>query len=365
MIDLDKAHGLMEGIAIGNLLGIVFEGWPKSAIAAQFPDGVHDMPADTGYPDDDDLAQAIIVAEEARNGPISVEDLGLRLWNWAELNGLGIGGLTHQALTNFGGDEPQQLARNGLTGEARAPAGDSITEASRQAWSGHRAGNGALMRCAPLALRWEGDQSALVRESMVSAIPTHWDPRCAWSCAIANLATAAALRGESRSPEALLGSAEQGDANTIKYLQPYGFDTTVPASVVEAVITASTADFAEIEWDGYDRGFTLLTLQAVLICFWRADDFASALSELIACGGDTDTNGAAAGAMLGAKFGHSAIPCEWLERASEIRAGRESLVQLADSLVDASREDRQAPARTLSANGHPDEGASEGKQCAK
>ena len=90
----DRARGLMVGVAAGNLLGIPVEGRSKEDVRARFPDGVHDISARGGYPDDDDLAQSIIVAEAAEEGPLDVEDLGHRFWEWGELNGLGMGNLT-------------------------------------------------------------------------------------------------------------------------------------------------------------------------------------------------------------------------------------------------------------------------------
>ena len=41
--------------------------------------------------------------------------------------------------------------------------------------------------------------------------------------------------------------------------------------------------------------------------------FESALRQVVEAGGDTDTNGAVAGAVLGARYGASAIPERWLD----------------------------------------------------
>jgi len=331
----DRARGLMEGIAVGNQLGIAQEGWPQDLIAECYPEGIIDIHARFGYPDDDDLAQAIIVAEAALEGTLDVDDLMGRFWKWGEVNGVGMGGLTGDVLSLFGGAYPQKLARRRRAGCPRSPSGVSAAEASRQAWEGGRAGNGALMRCAPLALRWAGDASALVRESVLSAVPTHWDRRCGWSCVLANLAAAAALRGETLSPKELLKQAERGMTDALPEIEQYGYGAKVPHSVRKAVKTASESTLSDIQFDGWSRGFTLLTLQAVLIAFWTAEDFESGLSEVIEAGGDTDTNGAAVGAILGARFGAKGIPKRWLEQMRDIRAARISLERLADELLNA------------------------------
>ena len=51
----------MAGIAPVQLLGIMPEVGPRRQVPETHPDGVHEIAAATGYPDDDDLAQAIIL----------------------------------------------------------------------------------------------------------------------------------------------------------------------------------------------------------------------------------------------------------------------------------------------------------------
>ena len=57
------------------------------------------------------------------------------------------------------------------------------------------------------------------------------------------------------------------------------------------------------------------------------------LLDVVRLGGDTDTNAAVAGALLGASVGASGLPSGWLEHlqaAVKIRADAESLVDLAE-----------------------------------
>jgi len=333
--ETERAHGLMTGIAAGNLLGIGHEGRSHRQMAESFPDGIREIAARTGYPDDDDLAQAIVMAEAAGQGPLDPDDLGRRLWEWAETNGQGMGRLTLDVLELYGGDGPQFLAALRRQGRAREPAGMPIAQASRTAWRGSRAGNGAAMRCAPIAIRWRHDPAALVRNSVVSAVPTHWDPRCGWSCALLNLAAAAALLGESITADDLLRIGLDGVRDSLPELQRYGYEAHVPDAVREAVREASGAMIADIELDGWSMGYTLLALQVGLIAYWRAARFDRALSSIVEAGGDTDTNGAVAGALLGARFGLEAIPRRWRDRIAEIRKGRTPLAAYADSLLAA------------------------------
>ncbi len=332
----------MAGIAVGNLLGIVTEGWSKSRITMCYPEGMREIFAEPEYPDDDDLAQAIEIAEAAMAAEgLDVSDLGRRFWEWAESNGAGMGNLTGDVLTLYGGSYPQRLARNRKDGgTVRTPEGVEIVEASKKAWKGSRAGNGALMRCAPLAIRWRDDPDRLVQESVLSAVPTHWDRRCRWSCVLANLATASALRGEMQTPEALLKAAQDGMAASLAALRDYDCRAEIPSSVSEALAVAARSSIDELQLDREKTGFTLLSLQVALVSYWQADNFESGLRKVVEAGGDTDTNGAIAGAMLGARFGLDAIPERWRFQVDDIRTGRVSMESLANRLAAAAEDGR-------------------------
>ena len=105
----DRCRGLMVGLAVGNLLGIPCEGWPREEIRLGWPDGVRDIEAKAGYPDDDDLAQAVILAEESLGADeLDADDLAQRFWVWGEENGLGMGHATRMTLTRYGGSRPRR-----------------------------------------------------------------------------------------------------------------------------------------------------------------------------------------------------------------------------------------------------------------
>ena len=64
-----------------------------------------------------------------------------------------------------------------------------------------------------------------------------------------------------------------------------------------------------------------------------SEPFESALRPVIALGGDTDANGAIAGALLGAIAGRSGLPAAWLaslEDAAAIEREARGLVPLAE-----------------------------------
>ena len=55
-----------------------------------------------------------------------------------------------------------------------------------------------------------------------------------------------------------------------------------------------------------------------------APDFRSRVEDVIRLGDDADTNGAVAGALLGARFGAGGIPSEWLRGVR----GKDDLLRL-------------------------------------
>ena len=77
------------------------------------------------------------------------------------------------------------------------------------------------------------------------------------------------------------------------------------------------------------NGHTVLTMQAGLWAATTPLNFEEALVALVNSGGDTDTNGALAGAVLGARYGATAIPLRWTTHVAQ----RERLADLADRLV--------------------------------
>ena len=94
-----RARDLMVGIAADNLLGIVREGWPRRQTAARYPDGVREIAAAAGNPDDDPRQRPTYRGDRAGTAPPT--ELGQR--SWAETNGLGMGALPGHVLERLPG----------------------------------------------------------------------------------------------------------------------------------------------------------------------------------------------------------------------------------------------------------------------
>ena len=294
-----RAVGLMRGLAAGNVLGLGVETLSVSEIARLHPDGVTTVdPNEARLPPDDDLAQACAVARAITGeSDCPVRTLADGLLRWKRENGRGCGRLTARAL---------KLLESGL-----APL-----EAGRVAFEEDpRLMNGGLMRIAPVAIAYQASPELLGRYSDRLCAITHYAPACRWSCVVFNVALALLLGGGAVELAGLAAAARKDGA---------------PADIVSCIATVPAG--ANLERLDLARSPRSSTFKALQVGLWGATaplEFAPALSTIVSAGGDTDTNGAIAGAALGARYGAAAIPEPWLAGVPE----RATIDALAGALV--------------------------------
>lgn len=292
-----RARGALLGLAVGNLLGLPVEGLSRASIARQYPGGVTEIdPAEALRDMDDDLAQAVDLGEALVAGGEIAADFARRLVRWRRENGRGIG-ITTSAVIDL-------LER----GQAPPEAARAVYEARDRI-----APNGGVMRCAPVALARHSTPRLLVRDSAATCVVTHFAPACQWSCIVLNAGIALLIKGVEPDLEELMAAAGADGA---------------PAEVGEWAASVGD-DLDSLSLDQGHIGHTLLCLQSGLWALKTDLGLEEALTSLVSAGGDTDTNGAVAGAVLGARFGVEAIPGRWLDCIPQ----RERLERLADELV--------------------------------
>jgi ADP-ribosyl-[dinitrogen reductase] hydrolase len=288
---------------VGNQLGVPTETFgTASAIREAFPQGVRDLAAPPkGSPFDDDAAMALLLAQSlAEQGDFDANDVAERWVKWMQLDGRGIGLTTQRALRLIErGTEP--------------------FEAGRLAFGPRSASNGAVMRCIPVALRYHDNVEKLVRVSTQQAAITHADERCTWGAAAVNLAARELLHGNPYFVEEVL----------------HRLQGTAPRALVEAI--------RRVPWEQESdlpiavTGESGYVVHCVEIAFWCAvhrPSLEEALIFLAEAGGDTDTNAAVAGALLGARDGETGIPPRWLDQLG--RASVRGVSDLAERLVTAA-----------------------------
>ncbi|MBL8897804.1 MAG: ADP-ribosylglycohydrolase family protein [Planctomycetes bacterium] len=216
---------------------------------------------------------------------------------------------------------------------ARIARGSAPEHAAREHWSAVRgrkpAGNGALMRCAPIAVLLR-DPEARRAAALADASVTHFDPRCQLaSCAyVAALAAACAaaarpfsLEQKRAHLEAVLGAELERSAEALAQSEPT-LRREVEAArhlLLEDLRLARCADpelYADEVHLQRAQGFVRVAFRLALWEAFHAPDFESGLLDIVNRGGDADTNGAIAGALLGAL--HGSIPERWCRTVLDV-----------------------------------------------
>jgi ADP-ribosyl-[dinitrogen reductase] hydrolase len=227
----------------------------------------------------DDTAMALALAESiVEQGLIDINDVARRYIEWANHDGKGIGRATARALIG---------ARDAEEARIRARA---YYESG-----GLAAGNGTVMRTTPIGLATT-DPIAGRDAARRDAELTHADESAAIASGALCVSLIAVRRGRS------LDSAS---------IRAHVFGCPRVAAAWSAVRRRDDGFLAELA-GGPEAGACWTTLGAALFAVENADSYEAAMRWVIGLGGDTDTNAAVAGALIGARDGVSGIPDRWL-----------------------------------------------------
>jgi ADP-ribosyl-[dinitrogen reductase] hydrolase len=268
---LSRAQGCLLGQVAGDSLGSLVEFSPAAEIHARHGDGPRLLQDGgcwetiAGQPTDDSemalaLARAIIGA-----GGYDADAAMDAYRAWHHTSPFDLGRTTEAALLG-------------------APIADSQA-------------NGSIMRASPLgvfaharnarqAAEWARRDAALTHPHAVSA-----DATAAYVVALAH--SIGYGTGPVACHEAALRWAHEAGAN---------------AAVIESLERA-TVEAPDCE--GETQGFALIALQNAFYELLHASSLEAAVVTTVQRGGDTDTNAAVAGALLGAVYGRNAVPLQW------------------------------------------------------
>jgi ADP-ribosyl-[dinitrogen reductase] hydrolase len=171
------------------------------------------------------------------------------------------------------------------------------------------AGNGSLMRLAPVVLFYHPDTEACVRFAGKSSRTTHGAPEAIDACKMLAQILSSALEGNSKS--AVLSAA-------------------APTSVSQRLNSVASGAYSgrpreEIRGTGY----VVDSIEAALWSFEQTGSFGEAVLAAANLGDDADTTAAICGQVAGAFYGAGAIPNRWLD----VLALRDEIVDLADGLL--------------------------------
>lgn len=292
----ERAIGAVLGLAVGDALGAPFEFQRRDRIPSPLPAFERSwlgLPPGT-WTDDTALARNLWRSLIDHDGAFVPEDVRARHVAWLATGPPDVGNQTALSLREAG-PEPARTVF-----ERRGP------EVS--------AGNGSVMYCAPLGVVRANDPQRLDDEAPALSRITHWDGRCQTACLAVTLAAAALVRGDAS--EAAIVSAVEAVTDR------------EGGEELEHLVGAAGRSRPI---DGPDMGFTLFTAGIALQVAGEGLGFEEGLRHVVGLGGDTDTNAAAAGALLGAAHGVDAIPGAWLQalaHGDELQAEAESLASL-------------------------------------
>jgi ADP-ribosyl-[dinitrogen reductase] hydrolase len=263
-----RAAGAYLGLAVGDALGASVEFMTPREIQAMF--GVHRTMVGGGWlrlrrgqvTDDTEMNLALGRSILQAGGVVDALAVAEAFSAWMRAKPVDIGNTVRRG-----------IARYRRTGETEVPPNE------------YDAGNGACMRCLPVALSYLGaEEAALADAHRRQAHVTHHS-------ALSDLGTLTVLR--------MVQSALDGE----------GMD--VLRALADALASAEPRyrfDARPMENPG---GFIVETLVAVFQALFSGDGFEAALVDVVNRGGDADTTGAILGMIAGALYGAEAIPLRW------------------------------------------------------
>lgn len=275
----DRALGALLGLAAGDALGTTLE-FSARDTRPRVTDIVGGGPFRLKPGEwTDDTAMALALADSLYLcGMLKEQDIMERFVDWQENGQYSANG----SCFDIGGTVAAALRRFKATGDPVAGSTDP-----------QAAGNGSLMRLAPVAMIYWNDAAKRRDAAARQSRTTHGAPEAVDACiAYADL-IAEAIAGVPKS-EVLL--PREGNY----------------AGAIAGIMAGS--------WRGKERsairssGYVAHSLEAALWCVGRTGNFADAVILAANLGEDADTTAAITGQLAGALYGASGIPASWLDR---------------------------------------------------
>lgn len=164
----------------------------------------------------------------------------------------------------------------------------------------YTAGNGSIMRLAPIVIFYFRDTQDLLKYAGLSSKTTHANIEAIQSCQILALYIQAAMKGVSK-----IRILSKDFAISIKEKIPNISSQLM--QVVEGSYKSSNPPAI------IASGYCVKTLEAALWAFYKNESFKSCLIQAVNLCNDADTVGAVAGQIAGAYYGYDDIPFEWNE----------------------------------------------------
>jgi ADP-ribosylglycohydrolase len=186
--------------------------------------------------------------------------------------------------------------------------GGTIASALRDMPNEDSQANGALMRCSPLGIFGAGhDLWDVAKWATQDAGLTHPHPVCRQANALFTMAVAQAIRTGC--------SARSLYAGMLVWAEELNVEPSLRGALLQAAL-APPQNYIR------HQGWVLIAFQNAIWQMLHAPNLEEGVVDSVMHGGDTDTNAAICGALLGAIHGESAIPAQWKEKVLNCRPER-------------------------------------------
>ncbi|CAF3341506.1 unnamed protein product [Rotaria socialis] len=317
-VTLDRITGSLIGLAIGDALGASVEFRPQSYLAAypvtgMMGGGTWGLKAGQ-WTDDTSMALCLASSLITKKGFNPYDQLVRYKWWYKHgyLSSTGhcfdIGNATRASLEEFYARQMQLKREFGYKTEYeidQLPL-SAIKDAqfNVNCSKNDAAGNGALMRLAPVPLFFYQTPQSAVEFSGQSARLTHGDDVAFDACRYYGALIVAAVNGETK------GSLLSNQF----YIQHQNWFGSMPLH--KEIVDIANGSFKRP--GGYGdgirgKGHIVPALQAALWAFWSTDTFEKGALNAVNLGDDTDTTAAIFGQLAGAHYGYRKIPSIWRE----------------------------------------------------
>jgi len=300
---LSRYRGSLLGLAVGDAVGTTLE-FSVPGSFTPIRDMVGGGPFDLApgeWTDDTSMALCLATSLVECGGMDPADQMTryLRWWNEGYLSATG-------ECFDIGNNVLGALSRFSSTGDPWAGSTDPYS-----------AGNGSLMRLAPVPLFFAADPAQAIEMAGESSRTTHGAAAAVDACRYMAGLIVGALMGASK--DALLSPL-------------YGpivgcWDDRPLCAEIEEVASGSFKykDPPQIQGSGY----VVESLEAALWAFHRTHDFRDGLLRAVNLGRDADTTGAVHGQLAGAFYSVEAIPAEWRSKL----VLRDEIERIADALM--------------------------------
>jgi ADP-ribosyl-[dinitrogen reductase] hydrolase len=284
MQTLDRFRGCLLGLACGDAVGTTVEFRARGS----FPpvtdmNGGGPFHLDAGdWTDDTSLALCLAASLTEQQG-FDAADQMQRYVRWMDE---GYYSSTGECF-DIGNATAASLNRFKQTGEPYAGSTDP-----------YAAGNGSIMRLAPVPMWFYSDLERAIQFAGESSRTTHAAAECVDACKLYGAMLVAALSGTPK--EDILNA-------------PFdGLDPPALSPKVQAIADGEYREKSEDDISG--SGYVVDSLEAALWCFYTTTTYRDAILRAVNLGDDADTTAAVCGQVAGAYYSVAGIPSEWLER---------------------------------------------------